>query len=288
MSTTRIISGLSAIAPQYDAALVDIWGVIHDGHTPYMAAVEACRKFRSERGPVVLISNSPRPSQAIPDQLRQIGVPTDFYDAIATSGDATRSELAQRAPGPAFRLGPARDEPLYDGLGLTFAPLQEAAFISCTGLFDDTTETSDDYVELLTEARARGLEMVCANPDLVVQRGDRLIYCGGALAQAYKQIGGDVTLGGKPHAPIYRLAMAGVAAANGGSQVEPARVLAIGDGPDTDVAGAIAQGFAALFIAHGIHGADIVRDGELDADKLGAVLSGPTRAANYAALELAW
>lgn len=288
MTTTRIITGVGAIASQFDAALVDIWGVIHDGRVPFMDAIEACRRFRAECGPVVLISNSPRPSTAIPEQFRQIGVPTDFYDAIATSGDATRAELAQRAPGPAFKLGPARDEPLYDGLDLSFAPMEDAAFISCTGLFDDNIETADDYVDLLTAARARGLEMVCANPDLVVHRGDRLIYCGGALAKAYKQIGGHVILGGKPHAPIYRLAMAGVADANGGAAVAPERILAIGDGPDTDVAGAIAQGFAALFIARGIHRDDVVQDGAIDADKLGVLLSDPTRAAAYAALELTW
>ncbi|MGF1462798.1 MAG: TIGR01459 family HAD-type hydrolase [Maricaulaceae bacterium] len=232
---------LARLAPNYDALLCDIWGVIHDGRMPFQHAEAACRRFRAERGPVVLISNSPRPGAAIPAQFRQIGVGTDFYDAIVTSGDAIRAELSARAPGPAFKLGPDRDDGLYAGTGLRFSELDEATFLSCTGLFDDTRETPEDYRALLSEGANRRLTMVCANPDIQVIRGGQRVWCGGALAQLYHSLGGHVVLAGKPHPPIYRLAFDAVRAA-AGRAVSSNRTLAVGDGPGTDLAGALRQG----------------------------------------------
>jgi HAD superfamily hydrolase (TIGR01459 family) len=163
--------------------------------------------------------------------------------------------LAERAPGPAFKIGPSRDAPLYAGTGVRFAPLDEAAIIALTGPNDDEVETPEDYRAVLTEAAALRLPMICANPDKVVQRGPRLIYCGGALAELYQSLGGAVIMAGKPHPPIYRAALA-KAAELAGRAVDPARVLAIGDGIVTDIAGANAQGLDVLFIAAGIHGAE--------------------------------
>jgi HAD superfamily hydrolase (TIGR01459 family) len=287
MSAPRIISGLSEIASAFDAAFVDVWGVIHNGREPFGPALEACRRFRAERGPVVLVSNAPRPSVDIPGQLVRLGAGDDFFDAIVTSGDATHAELAARAPGPAYRLGPPKDLRLYDDTGLAFADIDAAAFVSCTGPVDEDNDTAESYDALLERAAARRLDMVSANPDLVVMKGDKLILCAGALAQRYEQLGGRVVNCGKPHAPIYRLALAKVAEIKG-APVAPDRVLAIGDGPDTDIAGANAQGFPSLFVAGGIHLGEIIKDGALDAGATAALLADKNRRADYATLALGW
>jgi HAD superfamily hydrolase (TIGR01459 family) len=252
MTNFMDIAGLGQVADNYDALLVDIWGVIHNGREPFGDAIEALERFRSERGPVVLISNSPRPSVAIPAQFDEVGVPDTIYDAIVTSGDATIDELARRAPGPAFKLGPERDDPLYADLDLNFSELDKAKFIACTGLFDDETETPDDYTELLGEARELGLPLVCANPDIRAKRGDHLIYCGGALAQAYEEMGGEVIYAGKPHDAIYRLSRAWLKEISG-YEIDKTRVLAIGDNIHTDLLGAQNQNYDCLFVADGVH-----------------------------------
>jgi HAD superfamily hydrolase (TIGR01459 family) len=245
------ISGLGHIADDYDAALVDIWGVIHNGREGFVDAIEALQRFREERGPVVLISNSPRPSIAIPAQFDEVGVPHNIYDAIVTSGDATIDELARRAPGPAFKLGPERDDKLYENLALNFTELEHAKFITCTGLFDDDNETPDDYTELLGQARALNIPMVCANPDIRVKKGDKLIYCGGALAQSYEDMGGEVVYAGKPYEAIYRLSRAWLKELTG-FELDRSRVLAIGDNIHTDLLGAQNQNYDALFVADGL------------------------------------
>lgn len=259
------ISGLGQIADDYDVLICDIWGVIHNGKVPFFEACEALTRFRQSRGTVVLVSNSPRPSRAIPEQLNSLRVPEGIYDAIVTSGDATIDELSRRAPGPVFKLGPDRDDRIYEGLELHFSALEDARFISCTGLFHDDTETPDDYTELLSEARDHGLPMVCANPDIKVKRGDKMIYCGGALAQKYEDMGGEVIYAGKPHTPIYRLSRAWLEEVLGyvpGAE----RILAIGDNIHTDLLGAQNENFDCLFIADGMDTAnseaafDLIRD----------------------------
>jgi HAD superfamily hydrolase (TIGR01459 family) len=251
----RHIERLSALERRYDVLLCDIWGVIHNGAVSYPGPCAALAAWRETVGPVILISNSPRPYPEVTLQLDGLGVPREAYSALVTSGDVTRGFLAERAPGPAYKIGPDRDAPLYEGTGVSFAPLEEAAFISCTGPVDDEVETPEDYRAVLTLAAARHLPMICANPDKVVQRGARLIYCGGALAELYETLGGQVIMAGKPHAPIYRAAL-GTASELSGRPVDPTRVLAIGDGVATDIAGANAQGLDALFIAAGIHEAE--------------------------------
>ena len=246
---------LADLAGRYDVLLCDVWGVIHNGRESFPTPCAALADWRERVGPVVLISNSPRPSPEVIAQLDGLGVPREAYSAIVTSGDITRRLLAERAPGPAYRIGPARDAPLYAGTGVVFAPLEMAAFIACTGPVDDEVETPEDYRALLTRAAALRLPMICANPDKVVQRGDRLIYCGGALAELYASVGGATIMAGKPFAPIYREALARAAELTGGP-VEPARVLAIGDGVATDIAGANGQGLDVLFVVGGIHGAE--------------------------------
>jgi len=246
-------------------------------------------RFNREGGHVVLISNSPRPASDVIAQLDGLGVPREAWKAFVTSGDATRAELAKRAPGPALLLGPERDAPLYAGLNLDVASnAAEAAFVSVTGLVDDEVETPEDYRDRLSIAASRDLELICANPDRVVQRGDKLIYCGGALADLYESLGGRVVMAGKPYAPIYDLAIK-EAEALMGRPVDRSRVLCIGDGVVTDVMGANAQALDCLFIAQGIHGDQAKdADGALDPVRAGDLLKAETTYARYAALELAW
>ncbi len=285
---TRLIQGLGDLTGDYDALLSDVWGVIHNGRESHPVPCGALAQWRNERGPVVLISNSPRPSAQVIDQLDGLGVPRASWSAIVTSGDVTRTLLAARAPGPAWAIGPERDAPLYEGLGLSFAGPQEAAFISCTGPVDDETETAEDYRKVFDLAALRGLEMICANPDKVVQRGDRLIPCGGALAELYEAIGGRVTMAGKPFAPIYDACLA-EAERLLGRPLDQGRALAIGDGVATDVGGANGQDLDVLFIANGIHGAETAGlDGGLDPTRVEALLAKSGARAAYAMAELAW
>jgi HAD superfamily hydrolase (TIGR01459 family) len=285
---TCLIDGLSTIADRYDVLLSDVWGVIHNGRESFAGPCATLGRWRAERGPVVLISNAPRPSADVVPQLAALGVPRAAWSAFVTSGDATRVLLSGRAPGPAWRIGPERDAPLYAGLGVAFAPAEAAAFISVTGPDDDEIETPDDYRAAFEAAVARGLPMICANPDIVVQRGDKLIYCGGALAQLYASLGGETVMAGKPHPPIYELALA-EAEILLGRPVDRRRVLCIGDGVVTDVKGAADQGLDILFIASGIHGdAAKAPDGALDPAKVDALLAAEGQTATWAMADLAW
>ena len=246
------IGGLSAIAGGYRGLYCDIWGVVHDGVTAYSQAIDVLRAFRQRHGPVVLITNAPRPCQEVRRSLHRLKVPEDAYDAIVSSGDVTRNLLIQRSGQKVYHLGPDRDLPVLENIELERVSLERADFILCTGLFRDDTETPEDYRDLLATARARSLEMICANPDRVVEVGDRLHYCAGSLADAYAQIGGPVINAGKPHPPIYDLALALLEAA-AGRRVARHEILAIGDSIRTDLAGAAAMGMDALFVTGGIH-----------------------------------
>jgi HAD superfamily hydrolase (TIGR01459 family) len=288
MSPPVIIAGLSQVATAYRVLLCDVWGVVHNGRERFGPACEALVRFRAAHGPVMLISNAARPASDVIPQLDALGVPREAWSALVTSGDATRPLLAERAPGPAWAIGPERAATLYAGLGLDFSGPDAAAFIVCTGPEDDEVETPEDYRTRLAPCAARGLTMICANPDRVVQRGDRLIYCGGALAELYASLGGPVVMAGKPHAPIYALALA-EAAALGGRALDHARVLCVGDGIATDLAGAAALEIDALFIAHGIHAAELIDgDAPLDPARLAATLAGEGGKARFAMRALVW
>ena len=280
---------LSAVADDYDVLLCDVWGVIHNGRESWPAACEALTRFNEKGGHVVLISNSPRPSSDVISQLDGLSVPRSAWKRFVTSGDATRAALAKRAPGPALAIGPARDATTYEGTGLTLVDsAEDAAFVSVTGLVDDATETPEDYRAILETAANKGLDLICANPDRVVQKGDNLIYCAGALADLYEALGGQVIMAGKPFAPIYDLALA-EAEDLLGRPIDRSRVLCIGDGVITDVLGAANQKLDCLFIAQGIHG-DKARgtDGQLDPALAGHLLEVENVSARYAALDLAW
>jgi HAD superfamily hydrolase (TIGR01459 family) len=259
-SSTRLptaVGGLSEIAGRYDLLLCDVWGVIHNGRESFPAACAALSRFRSQCGPVILISNAPRPAPPIVEQLDSLAVPRAAWTRLITSGDATRDLLAAQGASEVWAIGPDRDEVLYDGLGLKLCEPAEAAFICVTGPFDDENDEPGDYRDRFKACVARGLPLICANPDIVVQRGDKLIYCAGALAQLYESLGGQVIMAGKPFAPIYQMALA-AAAAELGREIDLRRVLCVGDGLPTDIRGANAQGLDVLFVANGIHGAETV------------------------------
>jgi HAD superfamily hydrolase (TIGR01459 family) len=263
--------------------------VIHNGRERFPEACEALIRFQQTRGPVVLISNSPRPSSDVIHQLRALNIPDAAWSGFVTSGDATREELAARAPGPAWGVGPARDGPLYEGTGVELCETpEEAAFVSCTGPFDDEKDTPEDYRERFEVCVARGLVMICANPDKVVQRGSKLIYCGGALADLYSELGGEVVMCGKPYAPIYASTLAGAARLHK-KPLDPAKVLAIGDGIPTDVLGGNRQGLDVLFVAGGIHGREAAdAEGRLDPERVEALLRLGEAKARWALGDLVW
>ncbi|MEY4707865.1 MAG: hypothetical protein RJB58_1588 [Pseudomonadota bacterium] len=252
MSLPRLISGLSEIASGHDALICDVWGVVHDGARHHPAAADALFRFKEKHGPVVLLTNAPRVPEEVAAQCASYGLPSGCYDAIVSSGGAARDELARRSAAKALSLyyiGPDRDLPMIQGLDIRRTGIEEADLVLCIGLVDDMTESVADYAEVLAAMKARGLVMLCANPDLVVHRGPRLLYCAGSLAQAYEALGGGVVYYGKPHLPIYAAALA--AAGN------PKSPLAVGDGLVTDIRGANAAGLDVLFIADGVHGEDI-------------------------------
>src|ERR1700736_3811621 len=236
MTSLRFVEHLRDLVDGVDVVLSDIWGVVHNGLESFPEACEALHRFRGQGGTVILITNAPRPADSVQRQLRKLGVADEIYDAIVSSGDLTRHFGAERAGQSVFWLGPERDNSIYRGLDPVFAPLQQADYIVCTGLFDDETETAEDYRAMMLQARERKLPLICANPDIVVERGDRLIYCAGAIAELYRELGGEVIFYGKPHRPIYERAME-LAAERQSHAIQLNRVLAIGDSGRTDLAG---------------------------------------------------
>ncbi len=252
-----LTENFSTLASRYDAVLSDVWGVIHNGVAAFPDACEALSRMRARGATVVLVSNAPRPAHVVLRQLDKLKVPRAAYDAVITSGDVAQHYIAGRGAARVFHIGPERDLANFDGVAVRIGPLDTADYVVCTGLFDDTVETPEDYRDLLNQIRTRDLFMVCANPDLVVHRGDSLVYCAGALADLYKTLGGSVLYTGKPHRPIYEEALAKIAEQRGGAAPPLGRVLAIGDSVRTDLAGAIAFGVDCLFVTGGIHAEEI-------------------------------
>ena len=248
----QLLSSIAPLAPEADVWFLDIWGVLHNGHKPFAGAVDACQTFRRGGGHVVLVSNSPRPRPGVIRQLDDIGVARDAYDDVVTSGDVSLALIRAVAPGPLYHIGPRRDVPLFDGLDVTLSDADGARVAVCSGLFDDETETPADYVGILAALKARNVPMICANPDIKAERGGKLIYCAGAIAEGYERVGGAVQYAGKPHGPIYVAALE-IAARLAGRTVDAFQVLAIGDGVATDIRGASRAGIKSVFVASGVH-----------------------------------
>lgn len=251
--TTAFISGLEEISERYDAIFCDVWGVLHNGVSAHTEAAVALARFRALGKVVILISNAPRPGLSVVGQLDRLGVPRNAYDDILTSGDLTRADVQARIDQRVFHLGPERDLPIFEGLAARFASPEEAEYCVCSGLYDDEEENVDGYDPLLRSMRERDLLMVCANPDIVVERGDTLLPCAGAIAQAYEKLGGKVIYNGKPHQRVYDTAFKRLSTLGAPNDLAPSRILAIGDAIRTDIAGALGFGADALLIARGIH-----------------------------------
>ncbi len=251
-----ILTSVAGVSENHKAWLCDVWGVLHDGETVFAPAIEACRMFKRGGGEVVLISNSPRPSDAVLDHLNSLGVPRDCFSALVTSGDVTRALVETYSSEPVFHLGPERDRCLFDALDVEFAPAAKAVAIVCTGFFDEEHEVAEDYDGMLAAFAARGVPMICANPDLVVERGSKLLPCAGLLAERYAALGQTVVQAGKPYRPIYEAALRKLT-----KPLPKSEILAIGDGIETDIKGASSQGIDSIYIASRVHVGDAVEDG---------------------------
>ncbi len=247
---TRLISSLSDITQSYDALFCDLWGCLHNGQTAYPAALSALRRYRDQGGLVVLMTNAPRPSPQVIAGFDRLGITPDAYDIVVSSGDAAQAGLIAGLVGTkVYHIGPDKDDGLFAAApGITRVPLEKAEGIVCTGPFHEDADTPEDYRGTLLAAKARGLKLLCANPDIVVDLGDRRIYCAGALAQLFDQIGGTSLYFGKPHPPIYDLARNRIAALG----IDEDRILCVGDGIGTDVAGGLAEGLDTLFVTGGL------------------------------------
>jgi HAD superfamily hydrolase (TIGR01459 family) len=260
------VEGLQPLAERYDLILCDVWGVLHNGVKAYEAASDALSRFRAKGGRVVLVSNAPRPGASVGTQLDGFQVPRSAYDAIVTSGDLTRLAIQERIDKVVHHIGPPRDMPIYSGIDVRFGSIAEADYVVCSGFDNDEEETVEDYRPQLEAMRRRNLLMVCANPDLVVERGHMILPCAGTIALAYEEMGGAVFYAGKPHRPVYERALA-VAADLAGHPVPKERVLAVGDAIRTDIAGAVGFGIDALMIARGIHSEELgLHKGDLVSD----------------------
>ena len=277
MTSLRFVERLSDLVDGVEVILSDIWGVVHNGLESFPEACAALHTYRQRGGTVVLITNAPRPADSVQRQLRKLGVADETYDAIVSSGDLTRHFVADHPGKKMFWLGPERDSSIYRGLDAVTAPLEQADYIVCTGLFDDETETAEDYRPMLLKALDHKLPLICANPDIVVERGDRLIYCAGAVAELYRELGGEVIFYGKPHRPIYERAMA-LAAERRGRPTSLDRVLAIGDSVRTDLTGALGFGIDCLFLTRGIHSEEFEGIDQLDPASVKELFGHPPRA----------
>ena len=293
---TRLVRGLADLASGYKVILCDVWGAVHNGRVAFESATEALGRFRVGGGMVVLMTNSPNPSRFVEAQLARLGVTRKAYDAIVSSGDVTVSLLIARAGAALFHLGPPNETALFEevlalsGKGPRVVPLKQANFVLCTGLADPWNETPADYDAILAAMRARNLEFICANPDIVVQDGGKLFYCAGALAERYAGAGGKVIQAGKPFAPIFARALK-LAQGPASKIIDRARVLVIGDAMRTDIKGAHDQGFDSLFVTSGIHRKELHGGAEgaaLDAAAFRQFLEAADFAPTAAIPELVW
>jgi HAD superfamily hydrolase (TIGR01459 family) len=266
----KMIDSLDVLTGNYGVVLSDVWGVVHNGVESSPDACAALIRARQKGLAVILITNAPRPHGPVEAQLAALGVPGHAWDRVVTSGDVTR-DLIRSGPRRVFHVGPDRDMIIYDGIDVELVEEFEAQSVVCTGLFDDDTEQPEDYAEMLRRFRARDLPFVCANPDIVVEKGDRLIFCAGALARDYGLLGGRTHIAGKPHRPIYEAALKAAGEVLG-RPVERSEALAVGDGVLTDVRGAENNGIEVLYVSGGIHAGDYGDPQDPDEERLAAFL----------------
>ena len=282
-----LIPHFAEIAPRYDVLLCDVWGVVHNGLEAFPAACDALMRARARGAVVVFITNAPRPHESVGRQLERLHVPREVYDAMVSSGDVTRAVITSRPRQSLCHIGPERDHSVFAGLGVKFETLERADYVVCTGPYDDEIEGPEDYRERLQTMLARKLFMVCGNPDVVVERGDKLVYCAGAIADLYQTMGGEVLYAGKPYKPIYEMALA-LAKRAAGRDIAPDRVLAVGDSVRTDLKGARTMGVDFLFITSGIHAEEVGGRETPDTKALASVFAAAGDKPKAVMRQLAW
>lgn len=290
---TQIIEHLSEISDRYDALFVDLWGCVHNGITAFPEAVKALQDYRARGGIVVLVTNSPKPRKGVGEQLASFGVPADAYDTISTSGDSARSAMYRGAVGQKVHfMGEwQRDEGFFeplnvldDPLDIEIVPLEEAEGIVCCGP-NDTMADPDVNRPAFLYAKQKGMKLLCANPDIIVDRGEVREWCAGALAKLYTEMGGESLYFGKPHPPIYDLArrrLSEVTNARNLADIHDTKILAIGDGIHTDVAGALGEDIDALFITGGLAAAETKTTTQPDPEALAAYVAKEARFPQFA------
>ena len=283
---TRIITSISEISESYDALFCDLWGCVHDGLTPFAEAVAALKAFRAKGGTVMMVTNAPRPHAPVRRQLERLGVPSDAYDGIATSGDSARAAMLRGAVGgKVYFIGQSHDQDFFTPLELIENPvvisqvaLEQAEGIVCCGPFDPLADPDEMWARFL-QAKARGLKLLCANPDIVVDRGETREWCAGALAKLYTEMGGESLYFGKPHPPIYDLARRRLEAL--GKDIPDSRILCVGDGILTDIDGAMGEDLDSLFITGGLAAQETQTTDQPDPAALTAYLTKEMRQPTY-------
>ena len=277
------VAGLAALRESYNALLCDVWGVLHNGRQAFDGAYDCLKNWRDGGGKVLLLSNAPRPGRTVAAQLDRMGVAGDAFDAVLTSGDVAQQMTLQRIKDGqrCFHVGPDKDMDLIEDAKIPISGLEEADFILFTGMYDDDVETPDDYRDMMATWQARNLPVLCANPDRKVQMADKVIYCAGAVAELYEQAGGEVVWLGKPYLPVYTQAREKLA-----TMLDEPKILAVGDGPKTDIPGAANAGLDALFISGGLAGAS---GHAIDPpEEIAALLAKENTFAHYAMRHLVW
>jgi len=284
---TRIVQSLSEISAQYDALFVDLWGCVHNGVKAFPEAVTSLQDYRKSGGKVILVTNAPRTRHSVESHLEILEVPTDAWDAIATSGDSARTALYSGAVGrKVYFIGLEDDkrvfsppEVLNNPVDVELTPLSEAEGIVCTGPFDPFADPAENRSDFLY-AKQKGMKLICFNPDIVVDRGEKREWCAGALAELYTEMGGESLYFGKPHPPIYDLARLRLNAL--GCKTSNDRILAIGDGIQTDIVGAMGEDIDSLFITGGLAAEETKTSQQPDAQALDAFLQREMQAPTYA------
>lgn len=269
--TSGALAGLSELAPRYDGLLCDVWGVLHNGVAAFPDAADALTRYRQGGGRVVLVTNAPRPAGPIVAMLDRLGLPREAWDAIVTSGDATRALIAAHAGAVVHHVGPAKDDPLFEGLGVMRGPVEEAVAVVVSDL-EKRGDRPEDYADRMARWHERGLPLICANPDRVVEVDGEMVWCAGALADLYEAAGGVVEMAGKPYRPIYEQGLALLDAAGAGPFARE-RVLAVGDAIRTDAIGAAAMGLDFLFVTGSLHAEEFDAFGTPDAGAIRAAVA---------------
>lgn len=271
--TPPILTHCAPLLENYDVLFCDVWGVVHDGNTAIPPSNDALRQFRARGGTVILLTNAPQPAARVAEILAEKSVKPDVWDAIVTSGEIALDHVFTQRYRSIYHIGPEwRSRPLIAKLPRLVSDISQADSIVCSGLVDDHNETAESYRTVLEAARSRDLQLICANPDLWVHVGEKLLPCAGTIATLYEELGGPVVWAGKPHKPIYDAALTRAKELRG-RPLSSNRILAIGDAMRTDIAGAVAADIDALFVASGIHRDEVMTNGNIVTSKLSQLFS---------------